>query len=196
MMSSKDILVIFISYAIGCLSSGYYLTLIFARQDIRKFNSGSTGARNVGRVLGGWGFAATFIIDIARGVLAAWFAKTLGVQQWAMMVSMIVLVCGHIWPLQLKFHGGKGIAVIIGFLLIFDYRIISLAGIILILVLIISRRYELSVFLSILVTPFTAFYTGHSIIEICSLALTAFIILVAHKENIIKFSKHTEERTA
>jgi glycerol-3-phosphate acyltransferase PlsY len=193
MISSKDIFAILISYAIGCVSSGYYLTLFFGRKDIRTCGSGSTGARNVGRILGRWGFAATFILDIARGILAAWIAKSLGVQSWAMMVSLLALAAGHIWPVQLKFRGGRGIVVVLGFLLFFDYRIIVWAAVVFVIALIISRRYEISVFAGILATPFTAFFTGHSIIEVFVIAITAVVIIAAHREYIRKFLKQPEE---
>lgn len=187
MIYLKDILAIFAGYVIGCISTGYYLTLIFAGKDIRNCGSGSTGARNVGRVLGGGGFAATFILDVARGMLAAWTASALSVHTLALMFSMIALVMGHIWPVQLKFRGGKGIAIVIGFMLIFDYRIIALAGLVFVLLLIISRRYEISVFAAIISTPFSAVIAGHSMAVVCGIILTVSIILTAHKQYIIKF---------
>jgi glycerol-3-phosphate acyltransferase PlsY len=190
----KYILSIFICYGIGCISAGYYITYFLARQDIRKFGSGSTGARNVGRVLGSVGFfAATFLMDVARGLIAASVTVLLHVNSVVMMFSMLALLCGHIWPIQLKFRGGKGIAVIIGFLLFFDYKIIGMAAIVFILMLLFSQRYEMSMFISLLATPAAAYLTNHSIIEITVIFLVIVIILLAHKNYILKFIKHPDE---
>jgi glycerol-3-phosphate acyltransferase PlsY len=187
MIYSKDILAVFLSYAIGCISIGYYLTLFIAGRDIRTCGSGSTGAKNVGRILGKAGFIAAFLLDIARGVLAAWAATVLDIHSWAVMASLLAMLIGHIWPAQLGFRGGRGISVVIGFLLFFDYRIVALAVMIFCICLIISRKYEISMFVSLIAAPLMAFFTKHSILDICGITVIIIIVIFAHRQHILKF---------
>lgn len=102
------------SYAMGCFCAGYYLTRLRTGQDIRLMGSGAAGAKNVGRVLGAWGFSLTFILDFAKGAAAVWLAHRVGRDPSVVMMCVIAVVAGHIWPLQLKFRGGKGIATGLG----------------------------------------------------------------------------------
>jgi acyl phosphate:glycerol-3-phosphate acyltransferase len=187
MIYGREILVILLSYVLGCISAGYYLTLIITGKDIRTFGSGSTGARNVGRLLGRAGFIATFLIDIAKGMLVAYTAAVLNINSTIMIVALLALLMGHIWPAQLSFRGGKGIAVVIGFLLIFDYRIIAIATIIFCLCLIISRKYEISVFISIVASSAIVIFLGYSAVNICLFVIIIIIILLAHRQHIIKY---------
>lgn len=111
---------ILFSYAMGCFCAGYYLTRLRTGQDIRSMGSGATGAKNVGRVLGAWGFVLTFLIDFAKGAAAVWLAHQFGREPPVVMMCVIAVVAGHIWPLQLKFRGGKGIATGLGAIVMFD----------------------------------------------------------------------------
>lgn len=122
MLESKDILVIGLSYMIGCFSTGYYLTRFWTGADIRKTGSGATGARNVGRLLGRIGFVITFLGDLAKGLVAVWLASVLTRQHWVITASLLAVVIGHIWPVQLGFNGGKGIATAFGGGLFFDWQ--------------------------------------------------------------------------
>lgn len=95
------------SYLIGCCVAGYYLTRWRTGTDLRELGSGSAGARNTARFLGkGFGVAA-FAWDFAKGALAALLARYLGED---MVLTSIGVVLGHVWPAQLGFRGGKGVA--------------------------------------------------------------------------------------
>lgn len=102
------------AYALGCFNTGYYWVRFKTSQDIRAFGSGSTGARNVGRLLGSMGFTITFTGDIAKACIAV----TIGVLMVSPSVHVIwclpALVIGHIFPAQLGWRGGKGVAVALG----------------------------------------------------------------------------------
>ena len=112
--------VVLFSYAVGCMCAGYYLTHFRTGQDLRSMGSGAVGARNAGRILGAWGFALTFLVDFAKGAAAVWLAYRVGREPPVVMMCVIAVVAGHIWPLQLKFRGGKGIATGIGAVVMFD----------------------------------------------------------------------------
>jgi hypothetical protein len=99
------------AYLLGCFATGYYLVRARTGRDIREIESGSTGARNVGRVLGKPGFVLTVFGDFGKGALAVWFAAEFTNHNGlAMSLAVLAVVAGQIWPAQLRFRGGKGVA--------------------------------------------------------------------------------------
>ncbi|MBN1787299.1 MAG: glycerol-3-phosphate acyltransferase [Sedimentisphaerales bacterium] len=187
MIYGKELLVIFLSYVLGCISTGYYLTLLIAGKDIRVCGSSSTGARNVGRVLGKKGFVLVFFIDVVKGMFVAWLGTVTQICHWAVLACLVAVLLGHIRPIQLNFHGGKGLAIAIGFLLVFDYWIIIWAGVIFCLCMFVLKKYELSAFIAIAISPLITILTGHSPMDILGVTIAAVVILQAHRRNVIRF---------
>ncbi len=118
------------AYAAGCLSPGYYLVRWRLGGDIRERHSGSTGARNAGRVLGRGGFAAVFAFDALKGAGAIWLARRLGLDPALVPALAPCIVAGHIWPAQLGFRGGKGLVTALGAMIGLDWRFLP-AGLLL-----------------------------------------------------------------
>ncbi|MGZ5546194.1 MAG: glycerol-3-phosphate acyltransferase, partial [Limisphaerales bacterium] len=106
-----------IGYIFGCFTTGYYLVRWRTGDDIREIGSGSCGARNVGRVLGRTGFLLVVIGDVLKGVFAVALSQLLIGGERAKLLAMVAVAIGHIWPIQLKFRGGKGVATSLGALL-------------------------------------------------------------------------------
>jgi acyl-phosphate glycerol 3-phosphate acyltransferase len=108
------------AYFIGCFATGYYLVRWRSGDDIRAIGSGGTGARNVGRILARkWAFA-TVLGDAGKGMLAVFLAGLIEPVPVATMVAMIAATIGHVWPVQLGFRGGKGVATSLGGLLVWS----------------------------------------------------------------------------
>jgi acyl phosphate:glycerol-3-phosphate acyltransferase len=107
-MLTAPLSVLLFAYGLGCLNAGYYLLRWRDGRDIRQLGSGNAGARNVGRVLGGKAFALVFVLDAAKGWVAV-----LAAHQWAPAVAAlcaVVVTLGHVFPAQLHWRGGKGVA--------------------------------------------------------------------------------------
>jgi glycerol-3-phosphate acyltransferase PlsY len=117
MSAITPILVLLLCYGIGCAVTAWYLVKWRTGQDLRLLHSGTTGARNAGRVLGKYAFYLVLLIDVLRGYLAIALASSLGLQGWWITMAGLAVLAGHLWPIQLSFHGGKGIAVGAGVLL-------------------------------------------------------------------------------
>src|ERR1700691_413831 len=106
-----------VAYLLGSIPFGYLLVRVFRKQDIRSIGSGNIGATNVIRS-GARGLGvATFILDVLKGGAAVWLGGYLaslwmpGVQiRTAEAVAALFAVLGHMFPIWLKFHGGKGVA--------------------------------------------------------------------------------------
>ncbi len=116
-----------IGYVIGCISFGYLAGKIFKGKDIREEGSGNAGTANAIRNYG-WAIGLfTFVGDVAKGAAAAWIGFLL-IPDMGMLggtpvpvgvcIGGLAAVLGHIWPVFLKFRGGKGVATSLGVLLI------------------------------------------------------------------------------
>ncbi len=109
---------VFMAYFLGCGNTGYYLIRWLRDTDIRTLASGGTGSRNVGRLLGFKGFALTLLGDGGKGGLAVWLALYSTGDMRLALAALLAVVAGHIWPVQLGFRGGKGMATFAGGMLV------------------------------------------------------------------------------
>jgi acyl phosphate:glycerol-3-phosphate acyltransferase len=112
-MTPVLLLVAAAAYALGCANTGYYLVRARTGEDLRARGSGTAGATNTGRLLGRSGFLVAMLGDILKGVLAVALAR------WAAgevggAVAAVGVVAGHVYPAQLGFRGGKGLATAFG----------------------------------------------------------------------------------
>ncbi len=183
-MNIPDIAALALSYLICCFSTGYYLVRLRTGQDIRELGSGSAGGRNVSRFLGTRGLALTGLGDILKGSLAVWLAITVGASQWAIAGSVAAVVSGHIWPVQLAFRGGKGLATAFGALLVYDYRFVLIWIVIGLAIWIPSRRATLSGIVAIALTPFASLFLCLETERMILIFVLSGIMLVAFRDNI------------
>lgn len=184
MSNIKEIIAVIVAYFVGCFSTGYYLVRFRTGKDIRTLGSVSIGATNVKRILGWRGFIITFAGDAIKGMIAVGGAKYFELDQLGIVLVMITVIAGHIWPVQLGFRGGKGIATVIGALLIFDYLLILILLAFSLIVWVLSRRFTFSGLVAVTLSPVLASILGRSLTEIIGIAVAIVIILIAHRDNI------------
>jgi acyl phosphate:glycerol-3-phosphate acyltransferase len=183
---AEELLFICAGYAIGCLSPGYYLVRLRTGKDIRTIESGSTGSSNVSQVMGATGFIVTLLADAAKGGLAVWAARHFELSAWGTMAVFLAVVAGHIWPAQLGFHGGKGLATGGGALVALDYRLaLLLCGIAVLGPLL--RLGTASLLIAAVASPFFAAILGRQESEVAGLGVFALMALYAHRDNIRAF---------
>jgi glycerol-3-phosphate acyltransferase PlsY len=175
------------SYAFGCVVGAYYLVRWRTGRDLRAEGSGNAGARNASRILGATGFAVVLLIDAGKGALATWIGLQLSPQPAATILAMAAVVAGHIWPLQLRFRGGKGAATALGIILVFDpvvMLVIFLGGLI---VLAAARNFTIAGLVAIALSPAAAAWRGHGPEEVIALAIIAASIVYAHRTNLSEY---------
>ncbi len=185
-MSGRDIICILIAYILGGICTGYYLVRLQKKIDVRDFGSGGVGARNTGRILGKPGFIITLACDLLKGLLAVSLARKFDLAPAVVSLVMVAVICGHIWPPQLQFRGGRGISTAIGALLAYDFELaLVLLGLTIIL-MVFRRGFVLSglgAFLLLPVVTYALHLPGHTT---AALVGTSLIILFAHRERIRK----------
>lgn len=126
MLIAKFILVAFIGYLLGSIPFGLIISKYKAKIDIRQYGSGKIGGTNVLRTLGKKVFLLVVLLDISKGALAVVFAGIIFGQEYivvgssglgllfAQVIAALAAITGHIWPIFLKFKGGRGVATFIG----------------------------------------------------------------------------------
>jgi glycerol-3-phosphate acyltransferase PlsY len=182
------LVVIVISYALGCFSTAYYLVRWRTGKDIRQMGSGTAGARNVGRVLGKTGFAITFLGDATKGALAVGLARWLDLPSFGLMAAFIAVVAGHLWPVQLGGKGGKGVSTAYGGVLVLNlYLGLIILGIVLISLLI-TRSFTRAGMIAMALAPFAAWLMGLDWVLVGGIAIVALILLFAHRGNWVESS--------
>jgi glycerol-3-phosphate acyltransferase PlsY len=168
------------SYLLGCVVAAYYITRYRHGVDIRTLGSGNAGATNVGRLFGKAEMAATLLLDALKGAIAVAAGYYLVGPDWAAVLALAAAIIGHIWPVQLRFHGGKGVATGLGgFLTLNPLATLAAIGIGLV-VYAITRQYFRS---GLAVIGFAApmlWAFGHSIAAVMLAAATSVLCLVVH----------------
>ena len=173
------------AYLLGCFATGYYLVRARTGRDIREFESGSTGARNVGRVLGLTGYLLTTLGDLTKGALAVWFAvEFTHHNRFIMGLAALAVVVGHVWPAQLRFCGGKGIATSFAALLVFDYRVALTILVIFLAGYALTRKSLFPAMFAYVCLPFADAWFHRAGLTATLMTLVAAIILFAHRRNL------------
>ena len=185
-------LIAIISYLLGSIPFGFLLTKIFLKKDIRKIGSGNIGATNAlrtgNKVIG----YSTLILDILKAVIPILVVKVYFAE--FIFISSLSVFLGHVFPIWLKFNGGKGVATYVGILFCINY-ILGLCFIISwAVVFLISKYSSLSSLLASLLIPVYHYFFIDS--ENYYFFIIMFILIFyTHKENIKRLKNNTESKT-
>jgi glycerol-3-phosphate acyltransferase PlsY len=193
-----------LAYLFGSIPVGYLLVRIFRKQDIRTVGSGNIGATNVLRS-GGKGLgAATFVLDAVKGsaavLLGAWLAAPM-IPTWPVRdveaLAALFAVLGHMFPVWLRFRGGKGVATGFGVFLV-AAPLAALAAITLFaIVFALSRYVSLASILGAASFPVFAWFTVRGprpAFFIAVQIIVALLVIVKHHPNIRRLMAGTEHR--
>lgn len=185
----RDVLTVVIAYALGCVQTGYYLVLALKGQDLRRLGTGSTGARNSGRVLGRKGFIFTLLVDAGKGALAIAAALWLEASPGATAMALVAVAIGHIWPVQLRFSGGRGVAVALGGLAVFEPLLLGVLVLVTVLAWAITRHFQGSGLAGFAALPFAAWFIQVPAEALAGVAGLCLLVLFAHRSHIMSWLK-------
>ncbi|RKD72867.1 acyl-phosphate glycerol-3-phosphate acyltransferase [Sinobaca qinghaiensis] len=200
------ILSIIIAYLIGSISFSYVIAKKIKKIDIRKHGSGNAGATNTLRVLGKGPAVIVLLLDIAKGMAAVWIAAGLeavpflssGAEGLAPAAAGLAVILGHNWPVYFGFKGGKGVATTIGVISTLFFFPAVYAGIVAIIVIIITRYVSLGSLLFIIGTSLLLIITAGSGTHPVSYILLSIILSVlavwTHRSNIERLVKGQENK--
>jgi len=185
-----------LAYVLGSIPFGYLIVRWQKGIDVRATGSGSIGATNVMRNLGIAGFVLTFVLDAGKGIAAVLLAGKLTGQGDAWVAAAAVAaVCGHCFPVWLRFRGGKGVATGVGvFIALAPLQVILVLGIFAVVVGL-WRYISLGSIIATAAFPFLVHFMKHAPLPITlGAAGAAGIIISRHHANIGRLLKGTENR--
>jgi glycerol-3-phosphate acyltransferase PlsY len=182
------------AYLLGCFATGYYLVRARLMEDVRELGSGNIGARNVGRILGKTGFLVTLICDFGKGALAIWVARHFTRDERIVALAAVAVVAGHIWPIQLWFRGGKGMATSLGALLAYESKLALLFCLLFLGAFVLHWRTILPGMFALVCLPLGALFFGDDRIRVTLLTIMCGLVLLAHRRNISEEISQLVER--
>ena len=197
------ILVVFFSYLSGSIPFGLILTKFFGGQDVRKIGSGNIGATNVLRTGNKYLAATTLILDILKGYVPVVITQNFFPEQ--VQLSALMAFLGHIFPLWLKFKGGKGVATYLGILFALSHALSALFIFTWVVVSLIFKYSSVSsIFASMTVLVITLFRENAVkaidpnfvfAVDIKLILFIFFILIVfTHRKNISNLKNGTEQK--
>ncbi len=190
-MTFEIFLVFFLSYISGSIPFGLVLVKFFLNKDLRKIGSKNIGATNVLRAGNKFIAALTLFLDIFKGVVP--IIATNHYFSDLIYLSALAAFLGHIFPVWLKFKGGKGVATYLGIIFALSVKLGLFFCLSWILIALITKYSSLSSIISTLIIFLISFLENN--FELNSyLFITFVIILYTHKQNIIRLKNKTEDK--
>ena len=184
--------IIAISYAFGSIPFGYLITKFFLKKDIRKIGSGNIGATNVlrtGNKIIGY---STLLLDVLKAILPLIIIK-IYMNEFLFIASLSVFL-GHVFPIWLKFKGGKGVATYVGILCCINLYLGIGFAFFWIITLIIFKYSSLSSLVASLSIPFIDYFILKN--ELISFYIIMFVLIFyTHRENIKRLVNKEESKT-
>ncbi|WP_316395009.1 glycerol-3-phosphate 1-O-acyltransferase PlsY [Bradyrhizobium sp. 33ap4] len=179
-----------IGYLLGSIPFGMVLTRMAGTQDLRTVGSGNIGATNVLRTGRKGLAAATLLGDMLKGTVAVIIAGTIDGPNAAMLAALGAFL-GHLFPVWLKFRGGKGVATYLGVLIGLFWPAALIFAVIWLGTAYTTRYSSLSALIAAFVTPLFLWWFGHNALASLFAVLT-LLLFYMHRENIQRLQAGTE----
>jgi acyl phosphate:glycerol-3-phosphate acyltransferase len=199
----KILLIIVVGYLLGSIPFGYLIVRFKQGGDIREVGSGGTGATNVSRGAGKAAGIVTLILDALKGAAAILVTRRLLMVlgqddvavDSAIAVAAIAVIVGHIFPVWLRFKGGKGVATAVGVFLVLAPLAMIWGGVVFFAVVFSTRYVSLGSILSAATIPICVWWIyGTSTWVVTAATVVALLVVFAHRENIGRIVNGTESK--
>ena len=190
-MDTNLIIVAAYSYLLGSIPFGLVLTKIFLKKDIREIGSGNIGATNALRTGNKFIGYSTLILDVLKAVIPVLYVKINFPD--VVYISALCAFIGHVFPIWLKFKGGKGVATYLGIIFAFSYKFFLIYAVTWLIFSLLFRFASLSSMTSSLVIFLYAYFFENNNFSLI-LFIFFIIILFTHKENIQRLKNSIENK--
>lgn len=204
----REAVLIIVAYLLGSLPFGYLIVRFSEGADIRESGSGGTGATNVSRRAGKLAGVVTLLLDAAKGAAAVLIAQRLlrdasgseTLFHWVVGAAAIAVIVGHMFPIWLRFRGGKGVATGVGVFAVLAPLALVVAGVVFVLIVWRTRYVSLGSIVATAITPsaFLVFNYSHQTARfwptLVTASLAAMLIVFAHRQNIGRLASGTENK--
>ena len=192
-----------VAYLLGSIPFGYLIVRRKSGADIRETGSGGTGATNVSRRAGKAAGIYTLVLDALKGAVAVvWAVVLVGSSShsaWIVTAAAIAVIVGHIFPVWLKFRGGKGVATGVGVFLMLAPIALVCAGILFLAIVLFTRYVSLGSVVAAATIPLFVWLQSVFVTPVADLrplltaaVVCAALIVFAHRGNIGRLAHGTE----
>ena len=181
-----------LGYLLGSLPFAVITSKAFGLADPRTIGSGNPGATNVLRSGNKAAALLTLIGDAAKGWVAVWLAGWLGADAVGIAVAGIAAFLGHVFPLFLKFKGGKGVATAVGVLAGFNGTLALICAGVWLLVAVVTRYSSLAALVAAISMPVAAYALGLGNIVLIAVSAMSIVLVLRHRDNIKRLLAGTE----
>tara|TARA_B100000586_G_scaffold209306_1_gene156530 strand:- start:40 stop:639 length:600 start_codon:yes stop_codon:yes gene_type:complete len=187
LVSPNTIIIILILYMIGSLPFAVIISKLLVLPDPRSFGSNNPGATNVLRGGNKFGAILTLLGDSMKGYIPVLILINMGIQIGEIYFLSFFIIIGHIFPITLKFKGGKGVATSMGILFAINLNVGIVVVAVWLLVFAISRVSGLSALSAFFILPFAIYLLIQNNFIFFLSIINTFIIFLTHKNNIKEF---------
>jgi glycerol-3-phosphate acyltransferase PlsY len=186
--------VIILAYLIGSIPFALILARRWGGTDLRRIGSGNLGAANVMRASGVTAGVLVATLDMAKGAASVWLAARASGNAALPAAAGLAAIIGHIYPLWLRFRGGKGVATAAGVLIAFDWRL-GLAVLVAWIIVVAATRYSsLAAIVAALFAPAAAWHILGAGPMFAAVVAMGVLLLARHHANIRKLLRGEESR--
>jgi glycerol-3-phosphate acyltransferase PlsY len=182
------------AYLIGSIPSGLIAVRLIGGKDPRKAGSGNIGATNVSRTSGKAAGIVTLIGDALKGALPVYVVTTLTPDIMIASITALLAFLGHLFPIYLKFKGGKGVATALGIMLVISPIAIALSVLIFVILVLITRYVSIGSMGAAIAMPVTLSFIGGDKYYILLTGVIATLIIVKHTANIKRILHGAEHK--
>ena len=184
---------IFFAYCLGSISSAVFICKLFVKPDPRTHGSGNPGATNVLRIAGKPYAVMVLLFDILKGAIPVGIALGMGFSPQLQTAVGLFAILGHMFPIFMRFKGGKGVATALGFLCIFSPLLTAVLMGCFALVVATTRMVSLASITAALAAPGAYYFLNNGELN-WSLLLMGLLITAKHHSNIARIVKGTENK--
>ena len=184
---------IFLGYLTGSVPFAFLLARS-AGVDVRRVGSGNVGAANVLRSTGAWRGVVVMALDVAKGIAAVALAYLFSGSAVLAALTGAAAVVGHIYPVWLRFHGGKGVAVAAGVFTMLSPAAAGISAALFLITVLLTRYISLGSMAATVALPPAAWLVGEPRAVVLSAAGSAALILFRHRGNLRRLRSGTERR--
>jgi acyl phosphate:glycerol-3-phosphate acyltransferase len=179
----ETLIFVALAYLSGSVPVGFLLASLTG-VDIRRQGSGNIGATNVARVVGWRRGLLTLLGDVLKGLLPVLLALYFGLEPWAIFWVGLTSFLGHVYPVFLKFRGGKGVATALGILLAVAPAATAILALVFAVVAVSSRAVSLASLIAAALAPLVLWLLWCPLPFVALSFVLALLIVVRHRENI------------
>lgn len=185
---------ILLGYGVGSLPLGYLVASRTKGIDVRRVGSGNVGAANAYRSAGLAAALIVVLVDIAKGASSVFFAARFATGAADPVAAGIAAIIGHVYPVWLRFHGGKGVATACGVFWMLAPLATAISASVFVIVVWLTRYVSLGSVIATIALPPLAWFTDKSVPVVIGAAVAAIVIVQRHRANLARLQQGRERR--